>query len=170
MSTSSYETKHTTKAAVYELVDALRSCDPDKLKAALHRTFTPDAKIQLGHPFGKLTGPKELWETVYEPLTKAMPHFERRDFIMISGPRWGVPNAEEWVGIGGNFLGTLMSSWLGIPPGTHPVYMRFHEYFKVEDGKVAECKACGISASNASATNMANGTFIGVRMYVSRTS
>ena len=138
MSTSSNETKHTTKAAVYELVDALRSCDPDKLKAALHRTFTPDAKIQLGHPFGKLTGPKELWETVYEPLTKAMPQFERRDFIMISGPRWGAPNAEEWVGIGGNFLGTLTSSWLGIPPGTHPVYMRFHEYFKVEDGKVAE--------------------------------
>ena len=75
MSTSTNETKQTTKAAVYELVDALRSCDPNKLKSALHRTFTPDAKIQLGHPFGQLTGPIDLWEKVYEPLAKAMPNF-----------------------------------------------------------------------------------------------
>ncbi len=123
---------------VAPLIAALRSCDHVQIKDAIFRTFSSDARIQLGHPFGLLKGPYELWERVYEPLAWAMPNFERRDFIVVSGPRWGESHNEDWVGIGGNFFGQLMRPWLGIPALGGPAYMRFHEYFRVVGDEIVE--------------------------------
>ena len=123
---------------VAPLIAALQSCDHVQIKDAIFRTFSSDARIQLGHPFGLLKGPYELWERVYEPLAWAMPNFERRDFIVVSGPCWGESHNEDWVGIGGNFFGQLMRPWLGIPALGGPAYMRFHEYFRVVGDEIVE--------------------------------
>ena len=62
---------------------------------------------------------------------------ERRDFIAMAGPRWGGERG-DWVGLGGNIVGHLMAPLLGIPPTTAPVFMRYHEYLRIEDGVVVE--------------------------------
>lgn len=123
---------------INKLRSALSSCSADQVERAIMDTFAPDAKIRLHFPVGEITGPDQLWDRVYRPLFAAMPDVERRDFIVMTGPRWGEGRSGNWVGLGGNIVGTLSTPWLDIPPTRKPVFMRYHEYFRIEDGKVVE--------------------------------
>ncbi len=59
----------------------------------------------------------------------------------MAGPGRGVDRGGDWVGLGGNFFGTFRAPWLGIPASGKPVFMRYHEYLRLEDGKVVEMEA-----------------------------
>ena len=107
-------------------------------RGILAETFLPDAQIRLGHPLGEVTGPHALVDEVYAPLLAAIPDLERQDFIAMAGPGRGTARSGDWVGLGGNFIGTFRKPWLGIPPTGRPVFFRYHEYLRIEDGKVAE--------------------------------
>lgn len=126
------------KALLAPLRAAYRANDLERLRQEIEQVFAPDAKIRLGHPFDEVAGPNDLWARVYAPLLAAMPDLERRDFIVMAGPRWGEGQTGDWVGLGGNFVGTLRAPWLGIPANGKPVFMRYHEYLRIEDGKVVE--------------------------------
>ncbi|WP_428574320.1 ester cyclase [Roseibium sp.] len=112
--------------------------DVGRLKQEIMDAFAPDARIKLCFPYQDVEGPIDLCERVYVPLLRAMPDLERRDFIFMAGPRWGEGKSGDWVGAGGNFIGTLIEPWLGIPARGKPVFMRYHEYFRIEGGKVVE--------------------------------
>lgn len=126
------------KKVVKSLRAALYGSDPETLRTALLRSFAPDAKIRLGHPFQDVDGPEDFWSRVYEPLVRAMPDMERRDWIVMSGPRWGDDKTGNWVGLGGNFVGTLSEPWLGIPANDQPVFMRYQEYLRIEGDQIVE--------------------------------
>ena len=120
---------------------ALRSGNAQQIKQSIHALFAPGARIQMGLPFGQMHGPEALWEQVYEPLLAAMPVLERRDFIRMAGPRWNATEPQDWVGLGGNFIGTLHTDWLGIPAHAAPVFMRYHEYQRYVGDHVVEMQA-----------------------------
>lgn len=126
------------KRLVARLQTALRSGDRGRMRAAIAAAFAPDAQIRLGHPLGEMTGPDALWSRVYAPLLDAMPDLERTTFIAMSGPRWGPKAAGNWVGLGGHILATPRAPWLAIPPAKTPIFMRFHEYFRIENGLIVE--------------------------------
>ena len=126
------------KRLVTPLRAALRSADADRIRSALGELFAPDAEIRLGHPIGDLIGPEALWSEVYAPLLTALPDMERADFMVMAGPRWGEGATGDWVGLGGNIIGSFRAPWCGIPPAGKPVFMRYHEYLRIEDGKVVE--------------------------------
>ncbi len=126
------------KDVVAKLRHALYDLNPDTILSVMDEVFSPHAAIHLTHPFGDLTGPKELFETAYQPLIHAVPDLERRDFIVMAGPS----NTEgDWVGCGGHYVGVFEQPWLDIPPTCHPVAMRFHEFFRVEGGRITEMQA-----------------------------
>ena len=97
-----------------------------------------DAKIRFGEPFQRMIGPKTLWNEVYANLLKSISDFNKRDFLLMAGPRWGKNLNENWVGVGGNFMGTFSKSWLNIPPTGKLVFMRYHEYYRFKEGQVLE--------------------------------
>ncbi len=47
----------------------------------------------------------------------------------------------NWVGCGGHFVGTFLAPFLDIPPTGHLAHMRFHEFYKIDGGKVVEYQA-----------------------------
>ena len=127
-----------SKTAFGQLRAAFYEMEPAHLRAALLSAFDPGAKIDLCHPFESLSGPGALFDQVYAPLIAAMPDLERRDFIFMAGPQWGEGTSGDWIGLGGNFVGRFDAPWLGIPPTGCPVFMRYHEYYRLEGGKVVE--------------------------------
>lgn len=126
------------KAALATLRQALYDYQPHEVYAALNAVFAPDAIVHLATPFDDLEGPKGLYRDVFEPLQRAIPDLERRDTIVIAGP--GAIGG-DWVGCCGYYTGTFVRPWMDIPPTGHQVSLRFHEFFRMEDGKVVEMQA-----------------------------
>lgn len=106
--------------------------------AAMDKLFAKDAVIKLCHPFAAITGGEALMKTALEPLHKAMNDLERRDMIVLAGT---TPEGQDWIGCMGNYMGTFTAPFLDIPPTGHLAHMRYHEYFRIEDGKVIEMQA-----------------------------
>jgi predicted ester cyclase len=125
------------KAVVSPMRRAMVDFDRNDVRAALGGAFAPEAVVHLCHPFGDLTGPEHLYDVAYDPLFGAIPDLERRDYIVISGQA----DRADWVGCAGYYTGTFRAPWLDIPPTGHQVSMRFHEFYRIEDGRVAELQA-----------------------------
>ena len=126
------------KAIINKLQKVLYDIEPAALSGQLQEFFTPDAEIHLAYPFHNIDGPQDLYQRVFGPLITALPDLERRNFILMAGPS---VNASNWVGCAGHYVGVFEKPWLDIPPTFHPVAMRYHEFFRVEDGKIVEMQA-----------------------------
>ena len=129
------------KAMVLPLRDALRRGDQAEAQSLFCKIFADDVLVKINAPFQEIKGVQNLWDKVYAPLFLAFPDLEKRDFIVMAGPRWGVDHQEKWIGLGGNFIGLFSKDWLGIPATSRPAFMRYHEYWRIEDGKVVEVEA-----------------------------
>ncbi|MTH95933.1 polyketide cyclase [Roseibium sp. RKSG952] len=104
----------------------------------LERTCSRDVLFRLCHPFEDTNGVRGYYDTAYRPLLRAIPDLERRDTIVIAG---STEQGHDWVGCGGFYTGSFERSWLDIPPTGHQVAMRFHEFYRVVDGKIVEMQA-----------------------------
>ncbi|WP_375228799.1 ester cyclase [Roseobacter sp. S98] len=119
------------RAAMYDF-------DAQKLRAALKQACAPDVVFRLAFPFETITGTDAWMEGAVMPLAKALPDLERRDFIVISG---ATPEGADWIGCGGYYCGTFAAPWLDIPPTGHMVHLRFHEFYRIQDGRIVEMQA-----------------------------
>lgn len=107
------------------------------VKAALADVMADDAVVHMCAPFGDMCG-SEFYAQVYAPLLAAMPDVERRDWIVMAGAD---DLGSDWVGCGGHYVGTFASPFLDIPPTQRLAHMRFHEYYRIKDGKIVELQA-----------------------------
>ena len=126
------------KKVIAPFAKAASGCSPQMLRQALVQVMSADADIHLCHPFDDLTGPSALFETAYLPLYEAMPDLERRDMIVLAGT---TPEGEDWIGCMGNYMGTFTKPFLGIPPTGHLAHMRYHEFFRIDDGQITQVQA-----------------------------
>ena len=118
--------------------EALYSLDDAGARAALRAAAAPDAVFHHCHPFGDLIGPDAFFDQAIAPLAAAMPDLERRDFILITGD---TAKGATWVGCAGYYMGTFARPWMGIPATGHLAAMRYHEYFRIENGMIVEFQA-----------------------------
>ena len=123
------------KALIAPLRLAQYDFDESTVKAALEIACDEGAVFHHGHPFGDTIGPEAFYNAAYAPLFKAVPDLERRDWIVMSGAS---EQGNDWVGCAGYYCGTFVAPWLDIPPTGHVMHMRFHEFYRVENGKVVE--------------------------------
>ncbi|KMW57900.1 hypothetical protein AIOL_002868 [Candidatus Rhodobacter oscarellae] len=105
--------------------------------AALLQVVAPDAAVHMCHPFGDLGG-AVFYEQVFSKLEAALPDLERRDMIVLAGT---TSEEQHWVGCMGNYMGTFLAPFLGIPPTGHLAHMRYHEFFRIEGDRVVEMQA-----------------------------
>ena len=125
-----------------ELIAPLRAAmydfDLADVREALHAICAPDVVFRLAFPFETTVGVDAFVDKVFVPLFKALPDLERRDHIVMAGPTTA---GDDWVGCGGFYCGTFTMPWLDIPPTGHLLHMRFHDFYRVLDGKVVEMQA-----------------------------
>ncbi len=93
--------------------------------------------MHLANPFEDLDGPGGLLDQALYPLADAVPDLERRDTIVIGGSVLG----QDWVGCAGYYTGLFERPWLRIPPTYHQISLRFHEFYRMEEGRVIEMQA-----------------------------
>jgi len=126
------------KALLAPVRAAMYDWTHDGVQAALHAAFAPEAEVHLAFPFEDLDGATGLYRDALAPLAAAWPDLERRDTIVMAG-RTG--DGDDWVGNCGYYTGTFEHAWLNIPPTQQQASMRFHEFYRVADGRVVEMQA-----------------------------
>jgi len=123
------------KALIAPLRQAMYDFCKTGVRSALKDLLSPDVILHLPHPFGDQTGAEKFYTICFDPLLKALPDLERRDYIVISGT---TETGDNWVGCGGYYTGTMVAPWLEIPPTGHQVHVRFHEFYRFENDRVVE--------------------------------
>ncbi len=125
------------KEFIGRLRAALYDIDASELQRQLRELFAADCEAHLAHPLESLHGVDALYEGAWLPLLNAVPDLERRDFIVMAGETRG----QNWVGCAGHYMGLFERPWLDIPPTKHLIAMRYHEFFRIEDERIAEMQA-----------------------------
>ncbi|MFK7865918.1 MAG: ester cyclase [Alphaproteobacteria bacterium] len=126
------------KAQIEPYRRAAIGADKAAWRDSVHALFAPDAMLHLCHPFGDLMGADSYWEHCITPLLSALPDLERRDMIVMAGT---TKEGQDWVGCMGNYMGTFTAPFLNIPPTGQLAHMRYHEFFKLDAGKVTQMQA-----------------------------
>ena len=125
------------KAIIGVLRSALYDFDRGRLSSVVKNVFDPGCAVHLANPFEDLDGPGGLLDQALFPLADAVPDLERRDTIVIAGSVLG----QDWVGSAGYYTGLFERPWLKIPPTYHQISLRFHEFYRMEEGRVIEMQA-----------------------------
>ena len=123
------------KTLIWELWGALNyapACAASTLRGACS-----DNVAYFGfYPFKRIDGADCLIETLWQPLWRALPDLMRRPYILLANAFEG----GDWVAGTGDFIGTFVDDWLGIPANGQTVTFRFGEFFRIESGKIAEIR------------------------------
>lgn len=123
--------------ALVGLRRALYHGDLALAKREVDACFADDAKVRFCFPFEDL--PRDgLMDVTWGPLFAAWPDAERRETIVIEGED---QDGALWLGCAGSYIGTFENPWLDIPATQRLCHMRFHEFFRIEGGKVVEVQA-----------------------------
>ena len=125
------------KATIQPLRDAGYNGGLTELHGAIDELFHHSALLQLAFPFETLADVAAL-KQVFTDLYAAIPDLERRDTIVMAGEN---SDGSQWVGCCGYYCGSFEADWLDIPATGHMVSMRFHEFYRISDGKVTELQA-----------------------------
>ena len=126
------------KTKVGALRAAMYDFDLDALRREMTALCAPDVVFRLAFPFETIVGVDAYVDRVYAPLAASWPDLERRDYIVMAGP---TPEGADWVGCGGYYTGSFRHPWLDIPATGHLAHMRFHEFYRMVDGKIVEMQA-----------------------------
>ena len=105
------------------------------VKAVMRDYMTSDYSWHGVYPFETLKGVDAVAETFWQPFLNAWNHVQRRQDIFIGGESVFGGN---WVNSTGHFLGMFERDWLGMPSTGKMAFLRYCEFHRIEDGKIAE--------------------------------
>lgn len=122
------------KRFVRDALARVAEAGPTDIATALAAAYHPAAQWRGSHPLNELSGLEALASVVWRPLSRSFPDLDRRDALMIAGEYEG----HDFVGAVGHYCGTFRSDWLGIPATGKPIYLRYGEFHRVAEGRIAQ--------------------------------
>jgi len=130
------------KELVRKFHSAMDQASAGSLLTELSPFIAPDFFWRGMEPFNELGGIEGACDQFYEPLRASFGHWQRRPDIFMAGENKvdiakGKP-AGIWVVEMGHLVGLFDQPWLGINPSRKPTFIRYAEFCRIVDGKIAE--------------------------------
>ncbi|MDA5095480.1 ester cyclase [Aliiroseovarius sp. KMU-50] len=127
------DAKHVIRAYHTDL-EALDSNPQDSLS----KHVTEDYLWRGFHPFGEISGADEVANSFWHPLRESLTSLQRREDIFFAGRNQMDGFEGIWVVSMGHLMGLFDKPFLNIPPTGKIAMLRYCEFNRVEDGKIAE--------------------------------
>jgi len=89
-------------------------------------------------PFYEQRGSDAVVEVFWRPLRRSFTSMQRREDVFMAGRNFVDDSNTIWVVGMGNMMGLFDNDWLGIPATRKMAFLRYAEFHRVENGKVAE--------------------------------
>ena len=112
--------------------DSLRH--PNDFSKAISNFFTPEANINVVHPFNSLDGANAYISSFVIPLQRSFKGLYRRDDIFMSGSFEG----QDWVSSTGYYVGHFEKDWIGLKATNTLCYLRYGVFHRIENNKTVE--------------------------------
>jgi predicted ester cyclase len=123
---------------IYQALVALSKTPVSDLESVLSDLVTPDTVWDCFHPVNQLSGAAEVLEGLLLPIRAALGQAMRRDDIFIGGATW--MGQGNWVASLGHHVGNFNAPLFGVVPNGKLVFLRYGEYYRIENGKIVEAK------------------------------
>jgi predicted ester cyclase len=124
------------KRAIHELSSSVHRTTADDVGELLEPYYHKDAAWHGPAPIDELDGRAAVASEFWEPLLSAFPDLEKNNYILFGGEF----QDDDWVCATGNLVGTFEHDWLDIPATGHATWLRYGEFHRFEDGKIAETR------------------------------
>jgi hypothetical protein len=130
------------KALVRSYYDQLDAAAGDAINEVIREFTSPEYHWRGMHPFHEQRGADDVADAFWKPFRQAFTSVQRRPDVFMAGindptVERGVPGS-EWVCCMGHMMGLFDHDWLGIPASGKMAFLRFVEFNRVENGKIAE--------------------------------
>jgi hypothetical protein len=126
------------KSVVTSFYEDLGAMSFNGIGQALSRHVSTDYRWRGVYPFGEGLDANRVRQDVYEPLRRAFPERQWRRDIFFAGINDASEDKQIWTCSMGHLMGLFDEPWLGIPPTGRIATLRFAEFHRVEDSKIAE--------------------------------
>ena len=126
------------KELVYNFYKALDLTNSDDCADLLQHTVSDDYQWRGFHPFNELHGAEAVATGFWAPLKTALTSMQRRLDIFMAGENTLEGDDGVWVISMGHLMGLFDQPWLGIAPTGKIAMLRYAEFNRVVDGKIAE--------------------------------
>jgi hypothetical protein len=135
MSTDKLQAAKSTVRAFRAEFDSASDQDLANVLAA----HTPDDYFWRGmHPFYEQIGAEAVIEAFWLPLRQSFASLQRREDVFLAGRNDVDGGKTIWVASMGHMMGLFDQDWLGIPATNRMAFLRYAEFHRVDDGKIAE--------------------------------
>jgi predicted ester cyclase len=124
------------KAAVRRLYEECDHAPDAELARVMDQAVSADYAWRGVHPFDEIAGAPAVVDRFWLPLRYSLGHLQRREDIFMAGRSH--PDGHTWVMSMGHLLGLFDRPWLGIPPTGRVAFLRYAEFHRVADGRIAE--------------------------------
>jgi predicted ester cyclase len=124
------------KSLVGEYHRALDGAPAGGAAGVMARYLCSDHRFRGVHPFNEIIGIAALADLVWEPLRAALKALQRRQDVFIAGTN--EIDGKTWVCSMGHLIGLLDADWLGLRAHGRLVFVRYAEFYRVHDAKIAE--------------------------------
>jgi predicted ester cyclase len=127
------------KAAVWSFI---QQAPGEGVDAVCRQALSADVLWVASHPVNELVGVDAVASTFYAPLLAALPDIERRTDLFFGGHWDGHVCGGEgvWVTCTGHYVGTFNAPLFGIPAHGQPVWLRFGEFYRIENSRIVEAR------------------------------
>ena len=126
------------KQVVLQFYAALDTAAPERIEQVITDHVAPGYIWRGYHPFGLLDTPASVAARFWVPLRNALSRIQRRMDIFMAGDNFIDDGKTVWVASMGHLMGLFDRPWLGIQPTGRMVMLRYAEFHRIEDGKIAE--------------------------------
>ena len=117
---------------------ALDQAKGEAIGQALAHYSAPDLLWRGYHPFGEINGAAAVAARFWLPLRASLTRMQRRQDVFFAGVNELDEQSGVWVTSMGHLMGLFDVPWLGIRPTGKMVMLRYCEFNRVENGKIAE--------------------------------
>ena len=126
------------KRVVREYYEALDNAELEGIAAVLKQYTVADYTWRAFHPFHLQTSAEVVSKLFWQPFRNAVRHIQRRLDVFFAGGNFIDDSGSVWVCSMGHLMGLFDAPWLGIQPTGKMIMLRYAEFHKIVDGKIAE--------------------------------
>jgi ketosteroid isomerase-like protein len=128
----------TSKDLVRRYYEELDTAAEDEINAVIRRYTSDDYHWRGMHPFHEQFSADDVASVFWRPFRRSFTSVQRRPDVFMAGLNDCDDFSSEWVCCMGHMMGLFDEDWLGIPASGKMAFLRFAEFNRIENGKIAE--------------------------------